>query len=98
MNDLEIKNINIPFKADVAPQEREEYLTNIRDLLINKREFIVGLLNNPNLLEKEEFIRIKKDEIIPFIEEELVIRYYYQAAGVQLRLRYDTQLHKAIEL
>ena len=51
----EIKNINIPFKADVAPQEREEYLTNIRDLLINKREFIVGLLNNPNLLEKEEF-------------------------------------------
>jgi carboxyl-terminal processing protease len=49
-------------------------------------------------IEKEEFIRIKKDEIIPFIEEELVIRYYYQAAGVQLRLRYDTQLHKAIEL
>lgn len=51
----EIKNQNIPFKADVAPEEREEYLTNIRDLLINKREFIIGLLNNPNLLEKEEF-------------------------------------------
>lgn len=51
----EIKNINIPFKADVAPQDREEYLTNIRNLLIEKREFIVGLINNPNLLEKEEF-------------------------------------------
>ena len=25
------------------------------NLLINKREFIIGLLNNPNLLEKEEF-------------------------------------------
>ena len=51
----EIKNQNIPFKADVAAEDREEYLTNIRDLLINKREFIIGLLNNPNLLEKEEF-------------------------------------------
>lgn len=54
----EIKNINIPFKADVAPEDREEYLTNIRELLINKREFIVGLLNNPNLLEKEEFSKL----------------------------------------
>lgn len=51
----EIKNVNIPFKADVAPQDREEYLTNIRNILIEKREFIVGLINNPNLLEKEEF-------------------------------------------
>lgn len=51
----EIKNQNIPFKADVAAEDRGEYLTNIRDLLINKREFIIGLLNNPNLLEKEEF-------------------------------------------
>lgn len=51
----EIKNQSIPFKADVAAEDREEYLTNIRDLLINKREFIIGLLNNPNLLEKEEF-------------------------------------------
>ena len=51
----EIKNINIPFKANVAPEDREEYLTNMRNLLIEKREFIVGLINNPNLLEKEEF-------------------------------------------
>ncbi|WP_407431647.1 hypothetical protein [Methanobrevibacter sp.] len=50
-----IKNVDIPFKADVAQQDREEYLTNIRNLLINKREFIVGLINNQNLLEKEEF-------------------------------------------
>ena len=52
---MEIKNTDISFKANVAPEDREEYLTNIRDLLINKREFIVGLINNPNLLEKEEF-------------------------------------------
>ncbi|MBE6504652.1 MAG: hypothetical protein IJP99_07645 [Methanobrevibacter sp.] len=51
----EIKDKNIPFKADVAVENREEYLTNVRNLLINKREFIINLLNNPNLLEKEEF-------------------------------------------
>ena len=54
----EIKNINIPFRADVTSEDREEYLTNIRNLLINKRESIVGLLNNPNLLEKEEFSKL----------------------------------------
>lgn len=49
-------------------------------------------------MDKERFIRIKKDEIIPFIEEEIVTRYWYQEAGVKVRLRYDEQLHKALEL
>ena len=65
----EIKNINIPFKADVAPENREEYLTNIRNLLINKRDFIVGLLNNTNLLEKEEFSQLLNS--ILHLDEEL---------------------------
>ena len=47
-------------------------------------------------MEKEEFLRIKKDEIVPFIEEEIVVRYYFQPDGVKLRLRYDTQLHEAL--
>lgn len=37
------------------------------------------------------------EEIIPFIEEEIVIRYYYQTAGMKIRLRYDTQLETALE-
>ena len=49
-------------------------------------------------MDKEQFIRLKKEEIIPFIEEELVVRYQYQRAGVKLRLRYDTQLQEAIGL
>ncbi len=48
-------------------------------------------------IDKETFLRLKKEEIIPFIEEELAVRYYYQAAGVLVRLRYDDQLRKAIE-
>ena len=48
-------------------------------------------------MDKERFIRIKKDEIIPFIEEELATRYWFQEAGVKVRLRYDDQLKKALE-
>ena len=47
-------------------------------------------------MDKERFIRLKKDEIIPFIEEEIVIRYWWQEAGVKIRLRYDQQLMKAL--
>ncbi len=47
-------------------------------------------------MEKEEFLRLKKDEIVPFIEEEIVVRYYFQPDGVKLRLRYDTQLREAL--
>ena len=49
-------------------------------------------------MEKEQFLRLKKDEIIPFIEEELATRYWFQEAGVQIRLRYDDQLKKALAL
>ena len=48
-------------------------------------------------MDKEHFIRLKKDEIIPFIEEEIAVRYYYQEAGIEVRLRYDDQLDKALE-
>ena len=47
-------------------------------------------------MDKEKFIRLKKDEIIPFIEEELAVRYWFQEAGVKVRLRYDEQLRKAL--
>ena len=48
-------------------------------------------------MDKETFLRLKKDEIIPFIEEEIVVRYYFQEAGIRVRTRYDEQLHKALE-
>ena len=47
-------------------------------------------------MDKERCIRLKKDEIIPFIEEELATRYWFQEAGVKVRLRYDEQLKKAL--
>jgi hypothetical protein len=52
----ELKSTPPDFSAmDIAPEDREEYLENLRELLVNKREFIINLINNPNLLEKEEF-------------------------------------------
>ena len=48
-------------------------------------------------MDKEKFIRLKKNEIIPFIEEELAVRYWFQEAGVKVRLRYDDQLEEALK-
>ena len=47
-------------------------------------------------MDKETFLRLKKDELLPFIEEEIVVRYYFQEAGVKIRLRYDDQLKEAL--
>ena len=49
-------------------------------------------------MDKETFLRLKKEEIIPFIEEEIAVRYYFQQAGIRVHLRYDTQLHEALSL
>ena len=48
-------------------------------------------------MDKETFLRLKKEEIVPFIEEEIAVRYYFQRAGIQVRLRYDDQLHEALK-
>ena len=54
----ELKNTTIDFQADISLEDRQEFLENLRDLLIGKREFIINLINNPNLLEKEEFTEL----------------------------------------
>ena len=48
-------------------------------------------------MDKVTFLNLKKEEIIPFIEESIAVRYYYQEAGVQVQIRYDEQLKKALQ-
>ena len=48
-------------------------------------------------MDKPTFLRLKKDEVIPFIEEEIVVRYYFQEAGIRIRIRYDSQLADALK-
>ena len=47
-------------------------------------------------MDKETFLRLKRDEIVPLIEEEIVVRYYFQEAGVKVRIRYDDALRQAL--
>lgn len=47
-------------------------------------------------MEKRELVNLKRSEIVPLLEEEIVVRYHYQAAGVRLRLRYDDELRAAL--
>ena len=47
-------------------------------------------------MDKVTFLNLKKDEIIPFIEEEIAVRYWFQEAGVKVQLRYDDQLKEAL--
>ncbi|MBO4466242.1 MAG: S41 family peptidase [Bacteroidales bacterium] len=46
--------------------------------------------------EKPKLDEMVREQIVPLIEEEIVVRYYYQAAGVQLRIRYDDALKTAL--
>ena len=57
----------------------------------------IAALGKAIKIDKEQFIRLKKDEIVPFLEEEIAVRYYCQGAGIQVRLRYDEQLEKALK-
>ncbi|MGN0190427.1 MAG: S41 family peptidase [Candidatus Cryptobacteroides sp.] len=57
----------------------------------------LDLIEKTLQIEKEQFIRLKKDEIVPFIEEEIAVRYYFQKAGVQIRLRYDSEVREVLD-
>ena len=67
-----------------------------RDGLADAMKDQLDALEKSLEIEKEQFLRLKMEEIIPFIEEELATRYWFQEAGVKVRLRYDEQLKKAL--
>ena len=75
---------------DKMKQELEE------DGLAESMSSELNALEKALEMDKEKFLRLKKDEIIPFIEEELATRYWFQEAGIQVRLRYDSQLKDAL--
>lgn len=47
-------------------------------------------------MDKITFLQLKKDEIVPFIEEEIAVRYWFQSAGIKIRIRYDEELKEAL--
>lgn len=65
----ELKGASLDFQADIPAEKREEFLETLGDLLASKREFIINMINNPNLLEKEEFTELVN--AILHLDEEL---------------------------
>ncbi|MBQ2521148.1 MAG: S41 family peptidase [Bacteroidales bacterium] len=48
-------------------------------------------------MSKEEAVRRAREELIPLIEEEIAVRYYFQKGGMEIRLRYDDELREALK-
>ena len=48
-------------------------------------------------IDKREMLRLKKDEILPLLESEIVVKYYYPGSGRVITLRTDTSLDEAID-
>ena len=67
-----------------------------RDGLIEGMKEELEVMEKSLDIEKSEFLRLKKDEIIPFLEEEIAVRYYFQEAGVKVRTKYDQELRQAL--
>lgn len=57
----------------------------------------VDAVDNDIEVYKEKMLRFNKEQAVPFIEEEITVRYRYQETEVKIRLRYDEQL-KGIEI
>lgn len=67
-----------------------------KDGLLETMSAEVEAMDKALEMDKETFLRLKRDEIVPFIEEEIAVRYYFQRAGIEIRLRYDDQLKEAL--
>ena len=48
-------------------------------------------------IDKRAMLRLKKDEILPLLESEIVVKYYYPGSGRVITLRSDTPLDEAID-
>ena len=48
-------------------------------------------------VDKETMLLIKKDEILPLLEEEIVVKYYMRGSEYEIRLRDDQGLYQALD-
>ena len=87
------------FDARTAAQTALDQLikaAQAEELYDNYEHEIAALQKKVNM-DKETVLRAKKAEILPLVEQEIVTCYYFNRAAVPVSLRYDTQLHEAVE-
>lgn len=63
---------------------------------MNKAEF--DALKSKLSVSKEEMLRIKKSEIKPLVEEEIVQKFYFTPGSIESIIRNDTQLLNALKI
>ena len=51
-----IKSKGVKFTPEISVKDQGVFLNEIQTLLVDKRNFIVNLLENPNLMEKDNFL------------------------------------------
>ena len=49
------------------------------------------------LKDKKALEELRREDIVQFIEQEIVVRYWFQPAAVEVRLKYDSQLKEALQ-
>lgn len=67
-----LKENGISFKPEIPNNKKKEFILELRELLEDKRMFLIDLLQNPNLLEKTSFSNLLLS--IFHLEEELELR------------------------
>ena len=67
-----------------------------KDGLAESMKDQINALGKALEMDKETFLNLKREEITPFIEEEIMVRYYFQEAGIKVRIKYDDQLKEAL--
>ena len=70
--------------------KREKYYDKAKDELNNLREKLIN--------DKETDLLNFKAEVIQFLRDEIVSRYYYEKGQIKTNFKDDNQLHKAIEI
>ena len=50
----------------------------------------------PKMKDAGKLDELNREEMCQLLESEIVVRYWFQAAAVELRLRYDTELKEAL--
>lgn len=48
-------------------------------------------------MDKRAMLRLKKEEILPILEADIVVKYYYPGSGTAVQLRVDKQLDGALD-
>lgn len=68
-----------------------------QDGLYDQYKAEIDALSSRIKLDKKQLLELKRDEIRPLVEEEIVSRYYFESAGNVILLRHDEQLDAALD-